>query len=289
MKRVLVLSLMAAGLAAQAPQGDTATKQKAPKAFTPLPIFAETKPLELTLSAPFHQLKKERSGTPPYRWAAFTYQGDSGDVRVPVRVRTRGIWRRKNCDIPPIRLNFTKDSSKKTVFRHIDGARLVLHCRNGDDFEQYVLQEFQLYRVQRLLTPLSFDVRLVRVTYVDPEKKDTLAHRYGFILEDEKTFGARMGGKVIDLKGASGSDLDPTENAFFGVWQYFIGNTDFSVGALHNVALLQKDTSYYPVAYDYDWTGAVNTRYSFPAPQLRIRKVSERVMRGYCTDAAYYE
>ena len=281
------LIIAATALHAQTPQGDTAAK--APKVYTPPAIFRETQTLQFTLTAPFKQLKKERSGVTPYRPAEITYTGDSGEVRVPVRVRTRGIWRRKNCDIPPIRLNFKKDSTKKTAFRHLNGARLVIHCRNSDEYEQYVLQEFNLYRVQRLLTPLSLEARLVRVTYLDAEKKDTLAQRYGFILEDEATFGTRVGGKVIDLKGATGADLDGPESALFGVFQYFIGNTDFSIGGLHNVALLQKDTSYYPVAYDFDWSGAVNTRYATPSEQLRIHRVTERLMRGYCTDPANYE
>jgi len=165
----------------------------------------------------------------------------------------------------------------------------VLQCRNSDDYEQYVLREFQLYRVQRLLTPLALNTRLVRVTYVDAEKKDTLAHRYGFLLEEEQEFGARLGGKVVDLKGASGADLEGPENALFGVFQYFIANTDFSVGALHNVLLFQRDTSYVPVAYDFNWSGAVQTRYAVPSPQLRIKRVTERLMRGYCTEPANFE
>ena len=275
----------------QEPQGDAAKTKKTPKPYVQPPIFTATAPLSFTLTAPFRQLKKERTGTVPYRNAEITYVGDSGEVRVPVRVRPRGIWRRKNCDIPPLRLNFTKDSAKKTVFRHLDGARLVMHCRDNDDYEQYVLQEYNLYRVQRLITPLSMDARLARVVYIDSEKRDTVATRWAFLLENEASFGERMGGKVVDVKGASSGDLDALENARFGVWEYFIGNTDFSVSALHNVALLQRDTSYFPVAYDYDWSGAVNARYAGPAPQLanRIKRVTERLMRGYCTDADNFE
>jgi hypothetical protein len=140
-----------------------------------------------------------------------------------------------------------------------------------------------------MLTPLTLNTRLVHVTYVDGEKKDTIARRYGFLLEEESEFGARLGGKVLDLKGASGDDLDGAESALFGVWQYFIGNTDFSVGALHNVILFQRDTSYFPVAYDFDWSGVVNTRYAVPSPQLRIKKVTERLMRGYCTSPANFD
>jgi hypothetical protein len=166
-----------------------------------------------------------------------------------------------------------------------------MHCRDADDYEQYVLLEYNLYRVQRLITPLSMDARLVRVSYVDAEKKDTLATRWGFLLESEGPFGERVGGKVVDTKGAAAADLDPMENAIFGVWEYFIGNTDYSIAALHNVALLQRDTSYFPVAYDYDWSGAVNSKYSGPAPLLmsQIRRVTDRLMRGYCAEPANFE
>jgi len=275
-------------LGAQEPQGANA-KAKEPKPYSPPPVFSADQPLQITVVGPFKQLKRDRTGTTPWRPAEIYYTGDSGVVRVPLRLKTRGIWRRQNCEIPPLRMNFSKDSTKKTEFRHLDRLRLVLHCRNSDDFEQYVLREFQLYRVQRLLTPLSLNTRLVHVTYVDAEKKDTIARRYGFLLEEESDFGARVGGKVLDLKGASGDDLNGPENALFGVWEYFIGNTDFSVGALHNVLLLQKDTTYFPVAYDFDWSGVVNTRYAVPSPQLRIKRVTERLMRGYCTDAANFD
>jgi len=275
-------------LGAQEPQGANA-KAKEPKPYTAPPLFSAEQPLEITLVGPFKQLKRDRTGTTPWRPAEILYQGDSGTVRVPLRLKTRGIWRRQNCEIPPLRMNFSKDSTKKTAFRHLDRLRLVLQCRNSDDYEQYVLREFQLYRVQRLLTPLTLNTRLVRVTYVDGEKKDTIARRYGFFLEEESDFGARLGGNVVAQKGASGDDLNGPENALFGVWQYFIGNTDFSVGALHNVLLFQKDTSYFPVAYDFDWSGVVNTRYAVPSPLLRIKKVTERLMRGYCTSPANFD
>ena len=286
---LLGICIAAAGaLTAQAPQGD-AKAAKEPKPYSTPPVFTAEQPLEITLVGPFKQLKRDRSGSTPWRAAEIFYAGDSGSVRVPVRLRTRGVWRRQNCEIPPLRLNFAKDSTKKTEFRHLDRVRLVLQCRNSDDYEQYVLREFQLYRVQRLLTPLALNTRLVRVTYVDAEKKDTLARRYGFLLEEEQEFAARMGGRVLDQRGASGEDLDGPESAVFGVFQYFIANTDFSIAALHNVILLQRDTSYFPVAYDFDWSGTVSSRYAVPSPQLRIKKVTERLMRGYCTNPANFD
>jgi hypothetical protein len=270
---------------AQEQQGDA----KAPKPYNPAPLFAEARPLEITLTAPFRQLRRDRTGEPEYRTATITYTADSGQVTIPTRVRTRGIWRRKNCDIPPLLLNVAKDSVKKTAFARLDKVRLTLHCRNSDDFEQHVLQEFQIYRVQRVLSPLSFDVRLARMTYVDAEKKDTVARRWAFLQEEDEEFAARTGAKLITTQGASPADLDPYESAFLGVFQYFIGNSDFSIRALHNVVLLYKEPNYIPVARDFDWSGAVNARYAKPNPILPIRTVSERIMRGYCAPATEYE
>src|SRR5262249_47501313 len=119
---ILLVAALAPG-AAQEPQGKPAKTPKAektdktPKPYTSPPIFTATTPIEFTLIAPYKQIKKDRYGTPPYRPAEIMYKGDSGMVRIPLRVRTRGIWRRKNCDIPPLRLNFWKDSVKKTWFR----------------------------------------------------------------------------------------------------------------------------------------------------------------------------
>jgi hypothetical protein len=277
-----MLFFAATPLVAQQQQGDADKVYKLPV------VFRDSTPLEVTLIAPFKQLKRERRGQSPYHAARIVYTGDSGVVSVPVKVKTRGIWRRQHCDLPPLRLNFSKDSVKHTVFHHLDKARLTMHCRDGDDYEQYVLQEFQLYRVQHLITPLSFDARLLRVTYVDAESKDTLGHRYAFVMEEDSAFAVRVGGQALGTKGATAADLDPNELAVFGVWQYFVGNTDFSVAALHNVVLLSRDTSYYPVAHDYDFSGAVNARYATPPPQLRSNSVADRIMRGYCVSPQYF-
>ena len=80
---------------------------------------------------------------------------------MPMRLKTRGIWRLKNCEFPPIRLNFTSESTKHTIFHGLDKPKLVNYCRDNDQYEQYVLQEFQLYRIYRLLTPASHAVRVL--------------------------------------------------------------------------------------------------------------------------------
>jgi hypothetical protein len=268
------------------PQGNPSDK----KPYNPPPAFSDNSVVEFTLHAPFGKLRRDRQTETEYRPAFIRYKDLSGDtLRVPVRVRTRGIWRKENCHIPPLMFNFTKDSTKGTFFGRMDRVRFSFHCRDGDDYEQYVLQEHQLYRVQRLLTPFSFAVRLVRVTYVDSDNGDTLTTRYGFLQEIDEEFAERQNMKLVDVQGAGPADLDPYESAFFGVLQYFVGNSDYSIRALHNVVLLQRAPYHIPVARDFDWSGAVSAKYAKPNPVLKLRHVAQRVMRGYCAPAEAYE
>ena len=73
-----------------------------------------------------------------------------------------------------------------------------------------------------------------------------------------------------------------------------IGNTDWAAlsgpdpkECCHNVKLIgpepfQKDDIAYPVPYDFDSSGLVNTDYAAPAVGLPIRSVTQRLFRGYC-------
>jgi hypothetical protein len=68
-----------------------------------------------------------------------------------------------------------------------------------------------------------------------------------------------------------------------------IGNTDFSVAGLHNVELFFTDDGVVsPIAYDFDFAGAVNARYAAPDVTLHISNVRQRLFRGYCIDAGAY-
>ena len=62
-----------------------------------------------------------------------------------------------------------------------------------------------------------------------------------------------------------------------------IGNTDWSVKALHNIKLISRSSPQKPVAvpYDFDNAGLVNAPYALPAEYLGVNSVTERVYNGY--------
>ena len=257
-----------------------AAREAADRFWTPVA------PITVTFTANLGRLRRDRGEEAPWRAAVLSYVSDSGDtVRVPLRARTRGIWRLKNCEFPPLRLNFWRDSTLGTLFEGADEPKLVNYCRNSSTYEEYVLQEYQLYRVYSLLTPYSHRVRLLRMTYADSGSNRARTTRWAFLVEEPGELADRIGATRTEAKGAGPADLDTYQHVLHGMFQYMIGNTDWSIAGLHNAELYFKDTIYIPVAYDFDYSGAVNTSYAVPPPQLYLPDVRTRRYRGWCVSA----
>jgi hypothetical protein len=164
----------------------------------------------------------------------------------------------------------------------LNRPKLVSYCRNDDTYEQYVLQEYQLYRIYNMFTPASSKARLVTMTYADEGGK-VQAKRFAILLEEPEEVADRFGQKIMREKGAGPDFMEPHHNALVGIFEYMIGNTDWSIFALHNIMLLsQPDGNVVPVPFDFDFSGVVNARYATPDPKLSITRVRERLFRGYC-------
>jgi hypothetical protein len=251
-------------------------------------LFSRVTPLQLTLAMNLKQLRKERSETSPYHAATLAYvDADSTPVAVPVRVKTHGIWRLKHCELPPLRLNFSNKAVKGTIFHDVEKPKVVSPCKRNADYEQYVLQEYQLYRIYQLLTPASHRARLVHMTYVDSATGKAEPPVYAFIFEDPEQMAARLGGQIIKTKGAGPDDLKPAQSAIAFLFEYMIGNTDFSFWGQHNGEIVTfANGDNLPVAYDFDFSGAVNAPYATVDPQLSIKRVRDRLYRGYCAHNA---
>lgn len=263
-------------------------KKKVPRAQRPPrdpgEFFKSEQPVAITLTTDLGRIRKDKGAKKPWRSGTVKYVDPAGkEHSIPVQLRTRGIWRLKNCEIPPMRVNFARATSVGTPFWGLDMPKLTSVCRDDDTYEQYILQELQLYRVQNLLTPVSHKARLVNITYVDSANGKVFAKRSAIMLEEPLAMAQRLGGMEVKLKGAKADDLDPFHNAFAGMFQYFIGNTDWSIAGLHNMELLsQLDGTVIPIPWDYDFSGAINARYATTDPSLTISRVRDRLYRGYC-------
>ncbi|WP_373060528.1 hypothetical protein [Gemmatimonas sp.] len=254
------------------------------------PMFASEKPLELTLTTNIKQIKKDKNADAPWRTATISYTGEADKtITVPVRVKTRGIWRLKHCDYPPIRIKVADKAGKGTLLEDLDEPKLVTYCRNLDTYEQYVLQEAQLYRINRVVTDISHKVRLLRLSYADSASGKVEVTRYSFLIEDPAQVARRANGKIFEQKGATADDLDPDISALAFTFQYFIGNTDFDFAGLHNGEVIAlPDGRNLPVSYDFDFAGAIDAMYAGVDPKMKVTRVRDRQFRGFCSHEAAY-
>jgi len=253
-------------------------------------FFRSDSVLAVTIRTDLRTLYRDRD-TANAQWheGTFTLAGTAGPLSVPVRLRTRGIFRRRTCDVPPIRLRFAGKDVRGTPLEGLGRPKLTTYCFDRDQYEQNVLLEYAMYRVLRLFTPASLSVRLLRVTYEDSVPARRAVTRYGFLLEEEDQLAERLGGTLLESVGIRFANFTPESNALMGVFEYFIGNTDWSVPYRHNVGLIRTPAGLFPVLYDFDWSGEIDAPYAHPDPRLRTYSVRQRVYRGACQSATELE
>ena len=211
---------------------------------------------------------------------------DGNELIFDIKVKTRGNFRKSpaNCNFPPLRLNFDRDQLDGTVFEGQNKLKLVTHCNtNNKEFEQYVLQEYLAYRLYNILTEKSFRVRLAKITYIDQADRQKSIVKYGFFIEDTDDMAGRNGCRKVNLQNIPLDYTDYFYQTLVAVYQYMIGNTDWSTIYTHNIRLIMEkpDLRPVPVPYDFDWCGMVNPVYAVPSYKLGIKTVEDRLFRGY--------
>ena len=248
----------------------------------PTDLFNSDDVLDMKLSGPLRELFDDRDQAPTYYPVSLSYMAkDSSQVVIPIRVRTRGHFRRMkaNCDYPPLLLNFEKTGNKSTLFKNQNKIKLVTPCQS----ENYIFREWLVYKLYNILSPKSFRARLVKFECFDTKKKKELQTLYGILLEDDKSMALRN--NMILLEKKTRSEYTDTETYLKMVmFQYMIGNTDWSVPFLHNTKLIAEDSLAVPhvVPYDFDHAGIVEAHYAFPPEELGLSSTKERCYRGYC-------
>jgi hypothetical protein len=246
-------------------------------------LFGSDAILDMSLKGSVHDLLNDRSDQAKYHNIILSYRdSDNQEIAIPIEAKTRGHFRRQseNCVYPPLLLHFTKSGLlDSTLFSHNRKLKLVMPCQ-GD---QYVIREWLVYRLFNLVTPESFRARLVRVKLEDTNKKKGYPLFYGMLLEEEQELANRTGNVIITRK-LRPEQLQSEAFLQMAVFEFLIGNTDWSVQYLQNVKLLGPDSNATPtpVPYDFDMSGLVNTPYAKPAEELLMSSVSERRYRGYC-------
>lgn len=242
--------------------------------------------VEVTLETDLSLLVENRfSGN--YQPAIFKYNNKDGEtISFEIQLKPRGRLRRKICDIPPVKLNFSKKELKSKGIKKYDNFKLVSHCKSSKLAKKLVLREYLVYKLYNQMTPESFKVQLLNIKFIDTSGKMETSEKYGFLIENEDELAKRMNGEILEQRGVNIEEFDQNNYQRVAMFNYMVGNTDWDIKKLHNVKLIKRKdhNEILLIPYDFDYCGLVDADYARPSPDFGIPTVRDRHYRGFRYD-----
>jgi hypothetical protein len=251
-----------------------------------LPLFQSDEMLQLRLEADFKKVFLSNEDK-TYFPADLKLIDASGAIsNFSLEIRMRGITRRlpEICQFPPLRLRFSPDDTADSPFENQRAIKLVTHCKKNAISEQNTIIEYLIYKAFNILTDSSFKVRAAKINYVYNDSKADSIERFAFFIEREKHLAKRLNGVEIEDVKMHPNRLEPNYTCLMDMFQYMIGNTDYSAYELHNIILVADEEQKLPpiaLPYDFDWCGMVEAFYAKPNSMFKTETVDERVYRGF--------
>ncbi len=259
-------------------------------------LFASDEPLPLVLELPAKDLLRHAQKKPTVP-GLMRYTGiDGNDVVLDVSITPRGKSRLEQCSYPPLSINLKRKQVATTIFAGQNKLKLVTQCRGTAVYRRYLNQEYNIYRIYNLLSEYSFRVRMLEVTYRDSSGRRRDEVQLAFFIESDEEAAGRLMMTTVDTDVVNVSQLDTGQLNIFTLFQFMIGNTDWSVrkgpateGCCHNGKVIAPPDSrngWVVLPSDFDQSGIINTSYAMPSDLLPIRSVRQRLYRGFCSGNA---
>jgi hypothetical protein len=197
-------------------------------------------------------------------------------------ISSRGKFRRRICEFPPIKLEFSKKDLRKAGLLPFDDLKLVTHCLDDPGSGERIIREYLIYRIYQMLSPYHCRVQLVRVKYADEDRSRPDEVHMGMLIEEDRMRANRLGLNVVDTLNLHYSNFPADMPDVHGLFQYLIGNTDWSLVASRNLEMLRDEKTglFYIIPFDFDFSGLVNAPYAIPNPDYRLANIRQRVYLG---------
>lgn len=203
-----------------------------------------------------------------------------------VGLRARGNFRKEHCYYPPIRMKLKKKEGKGNLFDGSRNLKVVFPCTIAKNADSYIVKEFLCYRFYEQVSQYTFQTRMIRINFVnEDDRKGEMNSLLGFLIEDDDKVADRFDGEILENKRIAGMVLEDSSAIRHDLFQFMIGNTDWSSLYQHNMKILKLDAkTVVPLAYDFDMTGMVMPPYAQVSSLVDIKNVSDRLFRGFCRD-----
>lgn len=255
---------------------------------TSVDLFEGDDPLVMTLTFDLKKYQREKYKEEYIPADLLLHVNDTFEVAKKVRIKSRGQFRQSHCSFAPFWLNIRKADVANEYLQEVVRMKIVTHCNGSSSYGNYVLTEYLAYRMYNILSPLSFRVRLIKMKYVDTGRKNRVTEGWSFMIEPESMLADRSGGMVTKNDQLGMIHARQDEMLLVSLFQYMIGNADYSVAGRHNIKLLGMpgfgSEGYTPVPYDFDYSGMVNAYYAEPGENLGISSVTQRYYLGPCAE-----
>jgi hypothetical protein len=120
------------------------------------------------------------------------------------------------------------------------------------------------------------------VTYKDKNDAKYQITRWGFLIEDEEELAKRLAAEECkECMGQPAENFHKSLEKIQSVFQYMIGNTDWSLQMNRNVKLLKNsEEKLIPIPYDFDFSVMVGAPYMRPNSDVKQTGKMERVFMG---------
>ena len=253
-------------------------------------LFGSDEIFEISLESDWEQLSRNKDKK-EFQTATLGYRlNDSIRVRRKVMIRPRGRSRHGACTIPPIRIKLDETNFVLEGLQELENLKITATCINGKPMSDYLLKEYLVYKMYQQLTDWSFQTRLIKISYLDANKRFDSFDNYALLIEEKGKLAQRRNGLISDETELSKADIQSEQLALSSLFNFMIGNSDWNPLKAHNVKLVKsrdfKDPLLYPIPYDFDYSELVGANYNSPKG---LESIQKRQYLGYCQTHKEFE
>ena len=204
-----------------------------------------------------------------------------------IRLRARGNMRKKICHLPPLKIDFKKNTLDYLGFQGGDKLKVVLPCNDTRNYQQGLYKEYLVYKLYEQIDSLALRTKLIDLVFEDNGKA-----KYeftGFFIETEEEYQERNDLTILEKGIITSGGIERSNLLKFAFFQYMIMNNDWSFYNRHNVEFIKCKNYKVPlvVPYDFDYAGIVNQDYAMPTDNLGMKHLREANFR--CKDVTIEE
>lgn len=220
--------------------------------------------------------------------AVFRFKDKNGKLQTwNVKLNLRGKYRRMYCSsMPPIKINFSKKDLAAANLAKFDDMKLVTYCVEDKAIaKELILKEYLAYKIYNEITPESFRVQLLKISYIDT-RTGKKQKQTAILIEDTAQLKDRLQANKHPTKlSIPKEEFDQNQVKTAAIFQYMVGNADWDLNSSKNVKMLEKKGKAMAIPYDFDFSGFVNAPYAVPKSNLGLSNVRDRMYLGFEKEA----